>query len=124
MIRPLALLALASCAAPADASERRASASDRFDGTWTVVILTEAGTCDRATRYPVRIEGGQARIVGTPVAIEGRVTADGAVAGSISNGLATARILGRLARRGVGRGTWIATGALDCRGRWTAERRG
>ena len=46
---------------PATAASRRPPVPDRFDGTWSVEIITEAGTCDRAYRYPVRIENGRAR---------------------------------------------------------------
>ena len=46
-------LILAS-AIPAEAVPRGARMPDRFDGTWSVEILTDSGTCDRAYRYPVR----------------------------------------------------------------------
>jgi hypothetical protein len=117
-------LLIAACAAPAAASPRRPSVPDRFDGTWSVEIITEAGTCDRAYRYPVKIEHGRARFVGTAFTVQGSVTGNGAVRGSISNGNATAQVSGRLEANGFGTGTWIASGSLDCRGHWNAERRG
>lgn len=40
---------------PAAAAPRQAAPPDRFDGTWSVEIITETGSCDRAYRYPVRI---------------------------------------------------------------------
>lgn len=125
MSRPIAVpLILAACVVPAASAVRHASASDRFDGTWSVEIITDLGTCDRAYRYPVRVDQGRARIVGTAFAVTGGVTAKGAVKGAITNGAATAQIVGRLGADGFGRGTWTATGALDCRGHWNAERRG
>ena len=70
MMRPTALpayLAAGLClaAVPVLAAPGRVSVPERFDGTWSVEIVTEAGTCDRAYRYPVRIENGQARFIGT-----------------------------------------------------------
>jgi len=37
----------------------------RYDGPWSVGIVTEAGFRDRAYRYPIRIEHGVARFLGT-----------------------------------------------------------
>ena len=109
---------------PAAAAPRQAAPPDRFDGTWSVEIITETGSCDRAYRYPVRIENGRARFIGTAFVGEGGVTRNGAIRGSISNGAATADVRGRLDRNGFGTGTWVASGALSCRGHWNAERRG
>jgi hypothetical protein len=112
------------CARPAAAMPWGVPIPDRFDGTWSVEILTEAGACDRAYRYPVRIEHGQARLVGTAFVVQGSVTRNGVVRGSIASGIATADVAGRLGPNGFGAGTWVATGAVACRGRWRAERRG
>ncbi|SFM25201.1 hypothetical protein [Methylobacterium pseudosasicola] len=111
-------------AIPAEAVPRGVPIPDRFDGTWSVEILTESGTCDRAYRYPVRIEHGQARFIGTAFVVQGSVTRNGVVRGSIASGIATANVAGRLGSNGFGTGTWVASGALECRGRWKAERRG
>ena len=126
MTRPFAtaLMLTAACAAPADAARREGAMPDRFDGTWSVEIITEQGACDRAYRYPVRIEGGRARFVGTAVEVRGAVARNGALKGSVSTGAATADVVGRLGTNGFGTGTWIASGSLACRGRWNAERRG
>ncbi len=126
MSRPIAaalILALAS-AVPAGAARRDGAVADRYDGTWSVEIITEMGACDRAYRYPVRIERGQARFVGTAFTIRGGVARNGTLRGSISAGASTADVAGRLNTDGSGAGTWVSTGSLDCRGRWNAERRG
>ncbi|MCJ2014159.1 hypothetical protein [Methylobacterium sp. J-076] len=115
-------LCLSAGAAPA--APARVATPARFDGTWAVEIVTEAGSCDRAYRYPVRIENGQARFVGTAFTVNGQVSRTGALSGSISNGFATANVVGRLGANGVGRGTWVASGTVECRGRWNAARRG
>ncbi|MCJ2071622.1 hypothetical protein MKK75_22945 [Methylobacterium sp. J-030] len=124
MTRLIAALLILANAVPALALPRGVPAPDRYDGTWSVEIITDAGTCDRAYRYPVRIEHGVARFIGTAFTIQGSVAGNGSVRGSISNGTATANVRGRLARDGSGAGTWVASGALDCRGHWNAERRG
>ncbi|GJE39992.1 hypothetical protein [Methylobacterium persicinum] len=111
------------CAGTAGAAGR-VSVPERFDGTWSVEILTESGTCDRAYRYPVRIEKGQARFIGTAFTVNGHVARNGSIRGSISNGFGTANVVGRLGANGFGQGTWVASGSLECRGRWNAERRG
>ena len=124
MSRLAAAVLIIACAAPAASAPHRTPLPDRFDGTWSVEIITEAGSCDRAYRYPVRIERGRARFVGTAFTVEGGVTGNGAIRGSISNGTTTADVRGRLGRNGFGAGTWASSGLLQCRGRWNAERRG
>lgn len=123
MTRLIAAMILAGTV-PASAAQRRAAVPDRFDGTWSVEIITEAGTCDRAYRYPVKIEHGRARFIGTAFTVQGSVAGNGVVRGSISSGSSTANVSGRLGSDGFGAGTWVASGALECRGHWNAERRG
>jgi hypothetical protein len=124
MTRRIAAILFLATAAPAAAAPSRVAGADRFDGTWSVEIITESGTCDRAYRYPVKIEHGRARFVGTAFTVEGGVTGNGAIRGSISNGTSTADVRGRLGRDGFGAGSWVSSGLLQCRGRWNAERRG
>ena len=59
-IRPAtALAALAILAASVIPAGSAPIASPKsFDGGWSVLIVTEKGTCDRAYRYPVKIENG------------------------------------------------------------------
>lgn len=124
MTRLIATLLILAGTGPALALPRGGPAQNRFDGMWSVEIITETGTCDRAYRYPIRIEHGVARFIGTAFTIQGSVAGNGAVRGSISNGTATANVRGHLGQDGFGAGTWVASGALECRGHWNAERRG
>lgn len=97
---------------------------ERFDGTWSVEVLTERGACERAYRYGIVIEKGQARYAGgTDFTVTGRVQPNGTVRGSISRGSDRADVVGRLGES-TGNGTWMTAGARDCGGRWNAERRG
>jgi hypothetical protein len=96
-----------------------------FDGTWTVLIMTDAGTCDRAYRYGLRIVGGQLYYDGgMGVGVSGRVTPNGNVSVRLSQGDAAAQGSGRLSKtRGSGR--WQgASPALRCSGHWQADRLG
>ena len=100
----------------------RAQAS--FDGSWSVLIITDTGECDRAYRYGIRIESGQIVYGGEAgVDFTGRVESNGQVAATVRRGQQSATGSGRLSGSS-GAGTWkgqSSTGA--CGGRWEAERR-
>jgi hypothetical protein len=100
------------------------TARTSFDGSWSVQIITDAGTCDRAYRYGIRIAGGQLHYDGgMGVALSGQVTANGNVSVSLSQGDALARGSGRLSKS-AGSGRWQgASPNLRCSGHWQAERR-
>jgi len=95
-----------------------------FDGNWSVVIITDSGTCDRAYRYPVRVVNGQIRYQGEAgVLINGRVDASGRLKATISRGDSRASGTGRLSRSS-GAGTWSGKSSNQvCSGHWQAERR-
>ena len=102
-----------------------ALARTRFDGLWSVAIVTQRGNCDRSYRYPVAIINGivqQAANLGDgSVAIAGRVAGSGAVAVSVRRGDQFARGSGRLNTVG-GTGQWLSP-TSGCAGYWVAERR-
>lgn len=119
-IRRLGMIALASLLAtpPALAQVRR------FDGTWSVEVVTQRGACDRAYRYSVIIQNGRARYGGREnFDINGQVRSNGAVAATISRGQDRANVRGRLSGN-FGRGTWTTSGGRVCSGEWNAEKRG
>ena len=96
----------------------------RYDGNWSVEVITERGGCDRAYRYRIVIENGNARYAGgSDFTVSGGVQANGAVRAEISRGSNSARVVGRLVG-GHGNGTWFTAGPSPCGGRWNAERRG
>lgn len=119
-----ALPLLAASLGVADAATRKAQVPNRFDGTWSIEVITESGSCDRAYRYGVRIQRGQASYPGGDFQVNGRVAPNGLVRATISNSLGSANVVGRLAAAGYGNGTWTASGSSQCSGRWNAERRG
>jgi hypothetical protein len=101
-----------------------AGSAASFDGNWSVVIVTESGSCDPAYRYRLRIRSGVVHYDGeADVNVSGRVDDHGAVRVSVSRGQQHAEGTGRLDSNG-GSGTWSGTSTADrCRGRWEAERR-
>jgi hypothetical protein len=93
----------------------------RYDGLWSVSIITEKGDCDRGYRYPIRVSNGLLANAGSDVfTISGKVGGTGAITVTVSGGGRSATGSGRLAGN-MGTGSWSG-GA--CSGSWTAERRG
>ncbi len=96
----------------------------KYNGRWSVEVITEQGSCDRAYRYSIVIENGRARYGGQEAFdVSGQVQPNGAVAGSIAYGSDRANVNGRLDADGRGEGTWTTSGSRSCGGRWNAERR-
>ena len=97
-----------------------ATSAPNYDGVWSVVIITNSGTCDRAYRYPIRITGGSVLNEGSsPATINGKVASNGAVTVTVSGGGKIATGSGRLSGRN-GAGSWRGG---DCVGVWEAEKR-
>jgi hypothetical protein len=93
----------------------------RYDGLWSVLVVTEKGDCDRGYRYPIRISNGLLANAGNSVfTITGRVGGTGAITVTVSGGGRSANGSGRLAGN-AGMGSWNGG---SCSGSWTAERRG
>jgi hypothetical protein len=103
----------------------RARSLTTFDGSWSVVVMTQYGGCDRAYRYGVRINNGYVmNESGEQVNLQGRVGPDGAIQVSVASPVGQADGEGRLLRTS-GNGTWQGQGPTgSCSGVWQAERRG
>ena len=101
------------------------STQSGFDGRWSVVIITDAGTCDRSYRYGLVISRGRIVYEGnSSVMISGGVGPSGRVSVSLRYGQAAAHGSGRLSGS-AGGGRWHgASLGSYCSGRWLAERRG
>jgi hypothetical protein len=96
-----------------------------FDGLWSVLIITEQGTCDRGYRYAVRIKGGSvghADPANSSFRIGGRVNGSGGINVSVARGTQSANGSGRISHNG-GSGRWKSSKG-ECSGVWQAERRG
>jgi len=99
-----------------------AFARSSYDGQWSVLIVTQKGTCDRAYRYPVKIDNGSVGYAGeASFDVTGKVGPNGAVTVSVARGSQSANGSGKLSSTDGG-GNWVA-GSGDCSGTWTAERR-
>ena len=101
-----------------------AQAQSSFDGSWSVLIVTQTGTCDRAYRYAVQIERGRVFYEGgAGVEFTGRVDRNGRVNVTVRWGNQSASGTGRLSGNRGG-GSWKGRSATsDCSGSWDAERR-
>ena len=95
-----------------------------YDGSWSVLIVTEKGDCDTAYRYAVNVAGGKVQYAGdSGFDLGGTVAADGTVTVSIRRGDRGASGSGRLSAQS-GSGTWHGIGSNGtCAGHWEAERR-
>jgi hypothetical protein len=116
--------ALLALTVPATAATKKVQVPHRYDGAWSIEVVTLDGPCDRAYRYGVQIRRGEATYAGGDLSINGRVAGNGSVRAVISRGSDKADVVGRLGRGGTGGGTWNTTGLIGCSGRWNAERRG
>jgi hypothetical protein len=116
----LALGAAAALLAAATVFPTPGTAMPRYDGTWSVALVTTRGDCIASYRYPIQITNG---VVGNggglAIDVRGRVAANGAVTVLVSHGDQRASGSGRLTST-VGSGFWRGAG---CAGSWTAERR-
>lgn len=102
-----------------------AKAQAAHDGLWSVLIITDRGTCDRGYRYAVRIKGGavaHADPANSSFRIRGRVAGNGAIRVSVARGDQSANGSGRIGRNS-GAGRWKSAKG-ECSGTWQAERRG
>jgi len=122
LVRAYFFLAFAAAFFSMAPSAARAQAG--FDGLWTILIVTEAGECDRAYRYAVQIDHGRMVYDGAAgVELTGTVDQSGRVAATVQRGEQGAIGTGRLSG-GRGRGTWRGkSSASQCSGYWEAERR-
>jgi hypothetical protein len=96
-----------------------------YNGTWSVQLVTESGSCDRSANYTIAVEDGRVRYLPSGnearVSVSGQVGPDGNVSIGVRQGLGSADASGRLGA-GSGSGTWKVS-MLGCSGRWTAQRR-
>jgi hypothetical protein len=106
------------------AGARSPSTRTSFDGPWSVLVVTDYGSCDRAYRYGVQISNGRVFYQGgSGVDISGRVSPRGLVSVQVRQGNQQATGTGRLSETSGG-GRWSgASPDQRCGGHWEAERR-
>lgn len=117
-----ALTACAILAASAVPTQSAPAAKPNFDGAWSVLIVTEKGTCDRAYRYPIKIANGTVDYAGSAsFTVTGKVQSSGVVTVTVARGSQSASGSGRLSLTDGG-GNWSTAGG-ECSGTWSAEKR-
>lgn len=98
-------------------------AASKFDGNWSLVVVTRNGPCDAAYRLSGQIVNG-AIVYGGGAGIDvfGRVRSNGAAFLRVSSGGSYAVASGRLTARG-GTGVWRGqSSGARCSGTWSASR--
>ena len=122
-ITPIAFAVLALSAAALGRAPA-ALAGTPYDGKWSVLIVTDAGTCDRAYRYALNINNGRVSYDDPSFNVSGHVDGRGHVNVSVSAGGESARGAGQL-YGDSGRGYWRGNSSSSaCSGHGEAERRG
>ena len=118
------LPALAGLLFAASLAPMPAAARTNYDGNWSVLIVTNSGSCDRGYRYGLSIRNGRVFYEGSAaVNVDGRVTPNGYVRVRVWAGSQSANGAGRLSGN-YGAGRWSGAGsAASCAGTWSAERR-
>lgn len=107
---------------PGVAAAKTPRAAAGRDGSWTVMIMTEAGSCDKAYSFPVQIVGNRVMSSGGVADVTGNVGGGGSVSVRVSSGGSFANGTGRLGA-GSGTGRWSGRGSAGvCSGRWQATR--
>jgi len=95
-------------------------AASRYDGVWSVSVVTDKGDCAASYRYPMLVNNGIVGNAGSAdILVRGNVAPSGAVRVVVTQGNSSAAGYGRLLGT-VGRGSWRGG---SCSGSWTAERR-
>jgi len=119
----LKVLATALSTFLAASSASTAFARSIYDGDWSVLIITQSGSCDASYRYGVTISDGNVIYQGgAPITMQGRVTPKGALRVIVQSGNQWADGFGRL-KGNQGGGVWKGQGmSSTCAGVWRAER--
>jgi hypothetical protein len=122
-IRALALAG--ACSGFALCGTSVATAQSKFDGVWSVVVITRSGPCDQSYRYGLNISNGHVSYAGGgPVSVSGRVASNGSVSVTVSAGGQSASGSGKLSGN-HGSGSWRgANQSGACSGTWQASRGG
>ena len=116
------VLVCLAVASGAEAATKRSASPNAFDGRWSVMVITEKGACDRASRMSLGISNGRIEMADAMAAAAGTVDKRGRVAVRVMQGADVLAASGSLGA-GSGSGKWRAP-SKQCAGRWEAERRG
>lgn len=119
-----ALLFVATLAASASMPATDGRAGSKFDGPWSVVILTTKGACDPSYRFSGQIVNGGIFYSYGSLEVTGRVQESGTTVVHVTYGTDHGEAHGRLLET-YGTGTWSGHGPDGfCSGTWVATRAG
>ena len=118
LVLTLAALLLGLAFTPSNAARRVGGSA--YDGTWSVAIYTQQGTCS-SVRVAVRIVGGRVYSEDQSYQANGAVSANGVVRVSVAGAGRSASGSGRLSHNS-GAGRWRSSRG-ECSGTWSASRR-
>ena len=97
-------------------ASQHAIAGTSYDGAWSVLIITDHGTCDRAYRYALRIADGRVYYDDPSFNVSGNVNARGQVHVGVDAGGQSANGYGQLSGQLVFRGQKMQPGLVGRRG--------
>jgi len=93
-----------------------AFAQQPYDGTWSVTIVTNSGSCDPSASSTLTVTEGKISAAGANVS--GSIGREGLVRVSINGAYANGQLSGN-----AGSGKWNgASAGIPCSGRWEASR--
>ena len=119
-----AILFVATLAASASMPATDGRAGSKFDGPWSVVILTTKGKCDASYRISGQIVNGGIFYSYGSLEVTGRVEDSGHTTVHVTYGTDHGEAHGRLLET-YGTGTWSGNGPDGlCSGTWVATRAG
>ncbi len=115
-------VAAAAVLASSAAAPLTAANITSFDGTWSAVLMTRSGGCERSGQISGKIVNGTLVSPVGGVSVSGRVKEDGELSGKVSMGsyyiIGSGRLVGN-----SGSGTWQGVGPSGpCSGVWNASR--
>jgi len=90
----------------------------KFDGTWSVSLVSSGGLCGSGASETLMVRNGSVRAGGS---VSGQVGSSGSVSLSLQKSGVQGSASGRLSGSS-GSGSW-SVASLGCSGRWTAQRR-
>src|SRR5829696_4510638 len=69
---------------------------DKFDGTWSVQLVANAGMCGSSTSQSLTVQDGRVRAGGSGVSVSGQVASSGSVSLALQKGPAQGAASGKL----------------------------
>jgi hypothetical protein len=97
-----------------------AAAASRYDGTWSVAIVTEQGACNAAYSWDVAVTDGHIGDNNFFVQSAGIVDGDGRITFQLTHGSDVLAAAGAI-RGAIGSGTWQSP-TSRCSGHWSATK--